>query len=535
MENENTFDRVDIDFEAIANSLQGSNQVVIYGVNPMAMITMLELSLINIPTVFFADEAPDRQGYFGRPVLKMTDIPPAISLNPLVIIAKKLDDEEPIRDAFRQRGYFKFFSLKTLQYVNRQRQRRIEMQWLSQIARMINVSSDKPVDAGMKMQMLLQMNHNKELRKAVFVSLNLSARSYKIMKAVQKQGIKVDYIHVLGGAADPSVRESVIAEADSYSETGSHIDLLIRLMTSQASFVHLFSHAWSPELMCIMSYLIYKKKFLPTVVFDQYDVGRLYTNFPQLTYANEQFCMENADIVTDRSFEVDYLIEHHDCKLQRPKVQLFDGCDERIQAPYFIIKDDAPLRLCYAGGLVNVKVQDDWDWTGLAKYCEEKRCHIDVYPAPGNWRDPNYKQRFEEFFIWDREIEFFNLHNPVPYANLVKTLNQYDYGTHPMKRVGEHSTADQLGYYTKWKRVYASSNHFFDYISAGLPIIANRPERTSKYFESLGIGINYAVEDYDFEFLKANRQKYRERVKEVRPQLYTNNLVKPLLELILPI
>ena len=61
---------------------------------------------------------------------------------------------------------------------------------------------------------------------------------------------------------------------------------------------------------------------------------------------------------------------------------------------------------------VDIKIQDDWDWIGLAKKCNENRCHLHVYPAPSCWKNPKYKEKYSEYFELDRNYEYFHLHEP---------------------------------------------------------------------------------------------------------------------------
>lgn len=525
-----------IDLELLTKFFKTSNQVIIYGTDHMALMTMFELSLVNVSTICFVDKEPDIRGIFGVPVIPLNNIPFKENLDPIVIITKSFESYESIVSVFRKKGYSKFINLMDHQLVNRQMQRRINNQWIMQIARLYAMqSNEKDLNLQNVFSYFINSISSREEKKAIILITNISPRSYKIIKALKYRGFVVDCIFMQGAAGAQDVKQKIIDVVDNSIETGSYLELIVRLMTSRASFVYMFSHAWQLELLAVLSYLIYKKEFFPTIIFEQYDVGKLYTNFANLILDLEKFCVENADIVCDRSFEIDYLIECHNYVLKGTKVRLFDGLDSdvKVNTPT-IIKKGSPLKLCYAGGLVNIKIQDDWGWIDLAKKCEDNHCHLNVYPAPGCWSRPNYKQEYEEFFEMDRNYKYFHLHDPVPYEKLVNVLSQYDYGIHPMRKIEISSKADRFGYYDNFKRIYASSNHFFDYISAGIPIIGHYPERIMKFFKQIGISVDFTIEEYDFDFLKKNLYKYHDKVKMVKENFYVNNLIIDFLKLVLP-
>ena len=180
------------------------------------------------------------------------------------------------------------------------------------------------------------------------------------------------------------------------------------------------------------------------------------------------------------------------------------------------------------------EIQDDWDWIGLAKKCNENRCHLHVYPAPSCWKNPKYKEKYSEYFELDRNYEYFHLHEPIPYNQLLNALAQYDYGIHPMKVVDENSKARRYGYYNEYKPIYAPVNHLWDYIGAGIPIVARYPLKLMELFEQMGVSINFTTDEYDFDFLKKNRFKYRENVNSVKEKFYVNNMIGDLLKWICP-
>ena len=521
-----------IDLELLINILKTSNQVIIYGTEHMALMTMFELSLVNISTICFVDKEPDIRGIFNVPVIPLDNVPSAGNIDPVVVITKSFGNYKSIVNIFKRKGYSKFVNLMDNQLINRQMQRRIKNQWIMQIARLYAMQfNEGESNLQNVFSYLTNSISSREEKKAIILITNISPRSYKIIKALKHRGFIVDCIFMQSAAGVQDVKQKIIDVVDNAIETGSYLELIVRLMTSRASFVYMFSHAWHIEPLVVLSYLIYKKEFLPTVIFEQYDVGKLYNNFPNIILDLEKFCVENADIVCDRSFEIDYLIEKENYILKGKLVRILDGIDEKVQLSPSILKKDDPLQICYAGGLAVKDKLFDSGWAELAQACEINCCHLHVYPAPGCYNRPNYKEEYKDYFDLDRDYKYFHLHETVPYDKLITTLSQYDYGIHPMKTIKKYQ---DFGFYKAFKMVYCSSNHYFDYINAEIPIIGNYPPKLLDIFDQEGILINWSVEEYDFDFLKKNRRKYRKKVSALKEKLYIRDLIVDFLKLVLP-
>ena len=98
-------------------------------------------------------------------------------------------------------------------------------------------------------------------------------------------------------------------------------------------------------------------------------------------------------------------------------------------------------------------------------------------------------------------------------------LSKYDYGIFPIKRMyfirGLSLTQGQTHIaYRKEELMYATGNKYFDYLDAGLPIIAACPQKLMSFLETKGVVLNWAVEEYDFAEMRKRKGELKKRVLE---------------------
>ena len=114
------------------------------------------------------------------------------------------------------------------------------------------------------------------------------------------------------------------------------------------------------------------------------------------------------------------------------------------------------------------------------------------------------------------------------YDKLVNELSQYDYGIVPTKdNVWEKEFS---GYNTKYKYIYAATNKYFDYLDAGLPIIAGLPLKMVECLEKKGVLINWKNGQYDFEYLRKMKDKMKSNVMMVKEELRIGRHINKLLD-----
>lgn len=367
----------------------------------------------------------------------------------------------------------------------------------------------------------IKVKKNSE-NKIIFAVGDLTPRALKIISAMQntKNEIKLLYY------PDTSIRAICTEEID---KTGISIreckcieELIYYIIVEHARILHMFSKIENT----IISYILVKmRSLMPYLIYDQYDIiNEFYYKYPSNWLEEERFCLENADGVCNRGYELDYLKQKFSYHFKGKVIQFFDYCrNDRNVYNKPELKEE--LSICYAGGVITEKEYPDSPvvcWLELAKICMVAQCHLHIYPA--NWSE----ERYAEYIKLQKCNEFFHFHYPVSSDLLYQELSKYDYGIHPIKV--NFLEQEIIAYNKRDKLIYGVTNHFYDYLDAGIPIIAASPTLFAESFEKKGVLIPWAIEEYDFDFLRKNKEVYRERVKKVRQELQIKNHIHELIQ-----
>ena len=384
---------------------------------------------------------------------------------------------------------------------------------------------------------IMKRTGNKAKEQVLFIISMYSPRVCKITRALKRNGYKVRYLLMDDFTSNIGNNQRIVEEMGEIEvlRYDSLSELQRELISNDIAFIYIFSRITADRSLSVYAWLIKMKKDLPTIVFEEYDIGILYDHLPSINLEREKYCIENADIVIDRAFELIYALNEKGYIINGQRIQIFDSCDE----DQFVLNDSfrnmhasyetsEEIHLCYAGGLIQTKNYPEFDWSKeLAEMCLENKCHLHVYPSPNSWKE-NKEELYGIYFKLDNENEYFHLHNPVPYSELSKEISKYDYGIHPTFK--DKNGRGGFGYYREGKFIYAATNHVFDYLNAGLPVVIAEPILFAKVFEEKGVGINWYIEDYDFNFLKEHRNEFHTRVIDVRNDFLIDAGVKKIIE-----
>ena len=347
----------------------------------------------------------------------------------------------------------------------------------------------------------------------LFVVNNLSPRVIKIAKALKKCGKEVIIFQDVG------MKDSYWMKFNSslQEENIANIyytcieELIYGLIQNKGEVIHIFSNGWNPYT----SYIVIKfRAYLGKVVFENYDIlNGFYANQDEDKLRLERYCLENATGVCYREFSLEYLTEILGFQFHGKCLRFFDYCTDSKLVEKTNDKREE-LSLCYAGG---VETGEDWHdcphggFIELAEMCEENKWHLHVYPSA--WDEKVYAR----FIKKDAESRYFHFHKTVDYDVLVNELSQCDYGIVPTRDdVWEKEIS---GSYTRYKYIYAGTNKFFDYLDAGLPIIAGLPLKFVEYLEEKGVLINWTDGQYNFDYLLEMESSMRKNVMELKEQL----------------
>lgn len=359
--------------------------------------------------------------------------------------------------------------------------------------------------------------------KIIFAISRPSPRVVKIASALINRGYDIELLFYGYINECESLRKMLVKNNHNYHDCNTIEELMYYIIISKARIVHFFtdvSYTFYAKL------IIKYKDFFPKIVFDQYDImNEMYysANISIEKFEDEKYCLRYADGICCRGYEIEYLKTCAEYKLCNKDIIFFDYCRDDF-SPIKKNKKDNDLSICYAGG---VATEREWPqapyacFLEFASMCENNKCHFHVYPS--TWDE----ERFKDYIELDRHSYYFHFHKPVPYELLARELSQYDYGIHPIKK--GYLKEKLPGYTTNKKSIYSVANHFYDYLDAGLPIIAASPVMFSKYFEKEGVLLRRTIEDLDFEELRQSCNKMKEKVLKVRKKLSIGEKIEDLI------
>ena len=135
----------------------------------------------------------------------------------------------------------------------------------------------------------------------------------------------------------------------------------------------------------------------------------------------------------------------------------------------------------------------------------------------------------------EKKYSNFKVFYHVEHLKLMKMISQYDYGCclwsgSRIPRWPEPNDSNKTISYSEGAFRYAMCNKYFDFISAGLPIITTFPEVLAAELEKKGILINMNLENFDLDYLREHKNSYQEKVRKVRDEFLIDNQIDKLIE-----
>lgn len=362
-------------------------------------------------------------------------------------------------------------------------------------------------------------------KKILFLMTCASPRALKIIGALYRNGYDVEII---------MWANATYLTAERYKEfegTCNHIKLCIDAeevmlfcAASDAGILHIFSDANSDiELPQI---LINCKEIFPKIVFDEYDVMvEMRRNIPKRTIDAEAFCLEHADGLCSRYVCMEYLVNagYDICK---KRIYFIDCCHDFTNYSSLQKLDEDTLHLAFAGSLFSgkeYKTCKDGRFLEYGILCEKNRIHLHLYPIQYD------ESKLYEYIEMEKINPYFHLHHPVSPQKLAQELSQYDYGVDSVQ-LGALEYAEKVGSWNKEGCIYSSANKLYDYLDAGLPIVATLPVKQAEMFERDGVLIRKYDEEIDFDELRQKRDKMKKKVTKIREKYRVSNQLHLLTE-----
>lgn len=362
-------------------------------------------------------------------------------------------------------------------------------------------------------------------RKITFLLLSFGSRSYKIIDALHHKGYFTEVI-VWGNAM--YLTEEKYHE---YSEIADKCqicidvkEIMLYCASTDSKILHIFSEYNSN--IELPQALINCKNIFPKIIFDEYDVAaEMYRCIPQRTIEAELFCFEHADGICSRYRCMEYLEEkgHSICK---NRIYFIDCCNDFIDYESPQKREEEELYLVHVGTVLAGKAYEMSRTNRLLEFglrCRENRAHLHIYPV-------TYEAaKLHEYIEMERTNPYFHLHHPVSARVLAQEISKYDFGIiNACSDFLEY--ADRGGPYAKELLIFCEANRMYDFLEAGLPIIAAYPVEQIKMFEKDGVLIRKTDEEIDFDELRQKRNQLKKRVVQIRDKYRISNQLPALIE-----
>lgn len=241
-----------------------------------------------------------------------------------------------------------------------------------------------------------------------------------------------------------------------------HLKRIIR----QVPNIHLI-HAFAPK-----SHYpdIVRRSFKHKFICDYQDVYSIYYGLnPELGWLknelpHEKACLEFSDGIIGHSLEPNVAFRKYGIK-NKPKTLFFPlYCDDDVFQNNEKKLDPDNIHLVYAGGVAgshrDPKQYGNIQFHSIIELLSKQKIHLHIYPSPSNIRAD-----YEEYEEIARKNPFFHFHEPVAQEKLAQELSKYYFGILFFFKGLSEQSDDKLKYATTLK--------LFNYLEAGIPIIAS--------------------------------------------------------------
>lgn len=371
---------------------------------------------------------------------------------------------------------------------------------------------------------------NKDQKLIIVICGAVMPRTGDIIRALEHKGYRIVMLNY--EAEEPSYCRKSLKDTNVTMLHCHCIEEMFYMALQYNPLVYLFEPRFAD---CMWAKIMLKQKqYFGKIVLTLYDVvndghygmtaGRLET---------EKYALENADGIMWRWFSKDYL-ESKGFHFQGKSIQFVDYCSNIDMDWLQVDCEPRVLKFCMAVGCdAHVLEENECDvqYTRMARIGE-------ILEKIGNREDCIFhfyagklkKSSIEKCRSYEQRYSNFKLFLNTEYTELIQRYREYDYACNIYIK-GEMPPDDSLVDGTTGSSFKNYVRHsFFDYLSAGLPIIATVPQKCLDYLQQYGVVIRMDLSDLDIEYLKKNRQYYGEKVKTAVKELDINKHISKLID-----
>lgn len=386
----------------------------------------------------------------------------------------------------------------------------------------VGISGFSKCCENIKRQAVIRKTSQKSDKKITFITGPITARVAKIIRALVKKGYVCDVIKYRSTGfyvAEQDLKEQGILVADAKCVE----EVLYRALFSNCSIFYVEA----PHNDCFLPIIMLEQKEIYSkLVLELYDVCTgAFTGLATERYEMERQALEAADGIVWRYFIKEYLEKEYNYHFSGCSVQLLDCCDDNEQIPVQREKDTLHdcLKICTVHSDMEGFLTEKFDklpyvWLAscqsiLKKFEGRKDCVFHVY----TWSvDEKYKEIVTEL---ENKYPNFKVYIGLRHKDLVQELQNYDYGFFlytnkeiPPKGISLGTLYNGSFGFAEGTFRYSVGNKLFDYIEAGIPIVATLPEKLCDYFDRYGVLVKMNIDTLDINYLKEKKSFYKKQV-----------------------
>lgn len=372
---------------------------------------------------------------------------------------------------------------------------------------------------------------NTDRNTIVFVSGYLNPRSEKIIRALVRKKYKVIVLEY--GLCNVLVRSEIMSHQVSFIHCRDVLEVFGRAVQYNPLLYYcepVWSDSSGPEIM------IKHKSLFGKIVFAAYDVlNDGYVQVPDEKKRIERYCMENADGVVWRWFSKEYLEEKKGFAYKGKSIQFLDYCGGYDVSQYG--SSDDRLKICLVLGEIHIfldkeRLKNDGIYveharidTILDKIGNRTDCIFHIFAGRCSNGDRDKLNQLE------KQYQNFKVFYGVEHRDLIERITEYDYGcllSTGGKAIPETESVDNEYYGSTFQN--GVLNKYFDYLDAGIPVIATAHKKFCDYLDQFGVLVKMDITTLDIEYLKRNKIAYKENVRAAKTELLMDNQIQRLID-----
>lgn len=531
--------------DKLYEELNSFQNIIIYGTGEFARIVypkLVNYGLKEKISCFTQTRKADIADIDGIPVADFSSLKfDSQQCAVLVAVSERYSHE--IKQNLIQHGYLNCyyltdFQISLLQY-NQQLENKLAScdtieDYCMHIANWYVESREK----GAKQEVIMRELINKASRQiddnlVVVITGHLSPRLVKIAGALKRKNLEVVLLFCKQ-AANPWCLNELNME-NIFMHECRCIEEMLYFSLQYSPLVYFFEPHWGNCLWAKI--MLINKKFFGKIIISLYDViNDGISGMDKSNLDTEKYALEHADGIVWRWFSKQYL-ESKGFVYQGKSIQFLDYCNHHSEKSESIFKDNSfegKIKLCSISADGNVYVdnrnysEEYTDWARINEILEiignNHKCIFHYYAGKLSEQNLNRCKQFE------KKYKNFRFYLAVDHNELLKRLETYDYGC-DFYTGGKEPPDEMLvgGYYGSYFN-NSVRNAFFDFISAGLPVITTQASKMWHYLQDYDLVIKMDLTNLDLGKLERDRKYYKKQVQKAKNELDIDNQIPKLIQ-----